>query len=1005
MAKIYLDTTDTQFTVANNNTTVVGSTGTENIVVNTGVTGTVVDSTVEQVDFAGAMSGYTFAQGFGENITVKNAAGTTIATMAGVAGKTFSFSDGTVALTYASSIISVGGTAITTTAAAVTPVTIDATNVSSATGGSSTPTTAQAFTLTTASNSFTGGTGADTFSAVIDQATPANSTITAADVLDGGAGIDTLNVTGVGTTLDVFGSALVSNIEIVNIRATTANSIDASLASGITEVNANLGAGTVLVTNLATSASIGIRGNGTVVQGEVAFAPATAAAAITLNVMDGVKQTEANDGVTAAATIAAANATGTATTATINSTGAANITGVVDLAAATLTSVTINATTNLKGNFLSQATDQVAAGGVVTISGAASSVELTAALDDSIATIDASGLTAGGLTATLGGLVTQTVTGGAGDDVLTTAAVLTTGSVNAGAGTDTLVLANVAHANTTALAAKYTNFETLSVNGTFNAGLISGITGVILSGGTNVISGLTATQAANVTAAANLAGTTLALGTATGTADVLTVKMGSGLTNTAATTAGNLTVTGFETVNIATNEGATATVGASKTTTIGLFATATDLTTVNFTGSAAILTSAVTTKAVTVNATALTGDGATTTLGLTVGGGIAIAGSTFNGSAFVDNYTIAAEGSTWNGNAGNDLFSTTVAILTADGTTDLVLAGGDGTDTLTITGAATAVTDNQFTNVSGMEKVTLTSTATTSLTTGAAFNTAFASGATITTGSVVDTTVVVVNAGLSTVNTTIVVDGAALLANAAGEDVTLTTGSGTDTVTFTGTAWVGAAAGDSGTLAIDTGAGVDTITFDYGTMQATTTSQNVTINAGTGADIINKGLASTNSTTVTSTTIFTIDEGDSLTTAYDTITGFDISTATLMSDTLNFATAAVGTLATSNDSGTILTHSITAGIATFDDAATYATALVINSTNLTDVLNYLNSNTNANGVVAFTYDSDSSGTADATMVFHQGAVTDSLVLLKGVTTADAIVIGVNVAGLNDLHVS
>ncbi len=150
-----------------------------------------------------------------------------------------------------------------------------------------------------------------------------------------------LNVTGTGTVLDVLNGALVTGIETVNIRAVTANSLDASQIAGLTAVNANLGAGTVIVTNLATGASIGVIGNGTVLNGEIAFAPATAAAAITLNISGGTAMTA---GITAKATLGG-GATGTATTATINSTGAANTVGTVDLANATLTSVTINAAT------------------------------------------------------------------------------------------------------------------------------------------------------------------------------------------------------------------------------------------------------------------------------------------------------------------------------------------------------------------------------------------------------------------------------------------------------------------------------------------------------------------------------------------------------------------------------------------------------------------------------------------------------------------------------------
>ena len=49
------------------------------------------------------------------------------------------------------------------------------------------------------------------------------------------------------------------------------------------------------------------------------------------------------------------------------------------------------------------------------------------------------------------------------------------------------------------------------------------------------------------------------------------------------------------------------------------------------------------------------------------------------------------------------------------------------------------------------------------------------------------------------------------------------------------------------------------------------------------------------------------------------------------------------------------------------------------------MLSYLAANTATNDVVAFTYDSDASGTADATLVYANLA-TDGLVMLAGITT-------------------
>ena len=97
-----------------------------------------------------------------------------------------------------------------------------------------------------------------------------------------------------------------------------------------------------------------------------------------------------------------------------------------------------------------------------------------------------------------------------------------------------------------------------------------------------------------------------------------------------------------------------------------------------------------------------------------------------------------------------------------------------------------------------------------------------------------------------------------------------------------------------------------------------------------------------------------------------------------------------------------------AGVFLFDDAASYSSALTISSTNLADVVGYLKANLTSNETAAFAYDSTGNGSADATMVFHQGSassVADDLVLLAGVTGVDAL-ITTNVAGAaNDIFIS
>ena len=80
-----------------------------------------------------------------------------------------------------------------------------------------------------------------------------------------------------------------------------------------------------------------------------------------------------------------------------------------------------------------------------------------------------------------------------------------------------------------------------------------------------------------------------------------------------------------------------------------------------------------------------------------------------------------------------------------------------------------------------------------------------------------------------------------------------------------------------------------------------------------------------------------------------------------------------------DNSGTIQSHSVTSGIITFDDQDTYAAALIINSTNLSDVTSYLTTNiTTAGQTVAFAYDKNSDGSADSTFVYNAGTGTNDL---------------------------
>ena len=131
-----------------------------------------------------------------------------------------------------------------------------------------------------------------------------------------------------------------------------------------------------------------------------------------------------------------------------------------------------------------------------------------------------------------------------------------------------------------------------------------------------------------------------------------------------------------------------------------------------------------------------------------------------------------------------------------------------------------------------------------------------------------------------------------------------------------------------------------------------------------------------------------VTSGESTTTAYDTVVGIDLGATSDIGDKIDFTGSGVVTDFTNSVDGTLIkSHALSNGVATFDDAAVHATALVINSTNLADVVSYLAANTDNADVAAFLFDSTGNGTNDSTMVYHNGDAgeVDSLVLLSGIS--------------------
>jgi len=767
--------------------------------------------------------------------------------------------------------------------------------------------------------------------------------------------------------------------------ATYTTTVDASKVGGSTEMAAVNSTATVTFTNMVDQKAV-VEGNGSLTNGDTNFTYKATATSTDV---------EVQNGVTAGAITMDASA---ATTATVTSTGAKNVVGAVDLDKAT--AVTLDASTAFTATSVGVDASSKAS---LTIKGAGKVSIGT--LDAGFDTVNASANT-GGVVAAIGNVTDTVFTGSAGADKITASTENTIAStaklaVSGGAGIDTLVISDSNDINSAKDGARYTGFEKLSLVDDQDVSLVSGITTVAFSGDAKSITGLNSTNAVNLTlddkGGNNVVDDVLlGLKSAKGTADVASIN----LTAAAATTNVGLTelqVAGFETLNVNFGTGSSANESA-----FDFEANDADnLTALNITGSANVhltLDAAVMdVVAATIDASALTGK-----FHLSENSAALKAGSTVIATSQNDTLDATLAGVTYKAGAGVDAIKTSLAAILANGINDTVIDGGAGIDTLTTqtTTSNITVTDQHFTHLSNLEKLTLASTGDNTITVGTNFINTFGDSVTITSGTLANEKSFVYNGGLFNGNTTIVATAAANAAgDAAGESHSITTGSGNDKVTLTATGFVGAATGS--TITVATGAGTDTIKVDLGTgpLANDMDAQAITIDAGTGKDTITlvKVNGHDSGTVHKGNALITLQAGDSTITDFDVITGFDVGLTTAgaggednLADKLDFdGTSAVSDFTQSNDFGVIKSHSLSSGIATFDDTSVFDTALKINSSNLSDVLGYLAANTTKFDTVGFTYDSTGNGTADGTMVYNNNTV-DSLVFLSG-TTGTSIV--------------
>ncbi len=860
---------------------------------------------------------------------------------------------------------------VATETAAVATAALNATVASLATA-----ITGQTYTLTTSADNISASNANNVINGLVDfaagTAPGALSTYNTADVIHAGTGTNTLNLTlsnAATGPIASFSAPDVSGISVVNIRnvsgqdffATGAGAYDVAGLGGATTITSDRSSGKLFLKNIASGSTIGIVGNGVVTNGNV---EANYAAAAT-------KANVAVSGGTLASAVALVGAG--LTTVGVTSTGSANVLTSLDVAGAS--AVNINATTGLDlGTGI--ATTSVA--GVVTVSGTGA-VKL-GALDTGVITVTATD-NSGGVSATISA-VAQVITGGSGNDTITTGGVQT-GAVDAGAGTgDKLIVAAAVDVAATP-AAKFSNFEVLQNNAVANLDVAlftkSTFTSGILNASGAGLLNMSAVQAGAISNIANNAGATLSLADSTGSSDVLSVT----LKNATATTSADLstvTVNGFETLNVVSTSGSFADISLLS------FTSADKLTALNLSGAAPI--NVVTTniaKAVTIDASKLTATPlvAGTDFTLTESGTL-IKGSVVTGSETADSFTLLAIAGTTgdfvtiHGGAGNDLVSTTAAILnnTAAGNGSHVLDGGAGTDTLSFSEVGVTLVDANLQYVTSFEKITVAAAGAVSIVSGGFFDTNFkTNGVTITDTALANTNATVdltSFSGAATVTLTTTASTAATAVNG---------GSAVDTIT------VSAAGITIGSLAISAGAGNDVIKVTSAAGTITAGTGTITIDGGAGQDTVT--LTTGPSTTRQGTVTFTEHAGHSTLTAADGITGFALADGTTQSYTINFD--GTGTVAANASAQAVtgytsaeLTYTIASGLLTFAGTSAAGLTVAQEATIAQQVV------TTADKGVVFTF-TNADATVD-TYVFEHNTGGDSLVKLVGVTATGAEVV-------------
>lgn len=610
------------------------------------------------------------------------------------------------------------------------------------------------FTLTTGTDTFTGTSGNDTFDApvglVLNSTTGlmvSTDTMQNVDVLKGGAGIDTLNLTTAGTVaLPSLDS--IDSIEIINAQSLAALTINTSAVAGVTNLNVIKAAGAVAATAAATTdVGVSVKGiAGTTVRVD-------GGKDVTINTTDAAATIDAGAAgadVTGAVTI-------TATGAKAANANAAVSLGNISVGGGTTVNVTQKATSDASG-LVAGAAPTTHTQGNVTVTAGATTTAVTLKQDAAVTSASTAAVTGvtevasvkftkldAGESVTISGLTFTAATGKnlTADQVAQAFANLSSSAIK-----PTQIT------GTPATATGDTQGSGANANGTFTGTLVAGWTSGAATGDTVVFTGkantamtdlaplakatvTTTTQGVTAVTAQNTLGVTNGTVTIAGAAALKTVTVDgyAASTNLAGITGG--TNTALDTISLANGAGfeidsAAATLGLTLTNVNGTVDVQAGTKTLNAAVSHAKATDAtklVSASAETVNVSGTgnvegtTGAGAgnlaaataINTSGMTAGKAtFTIANGTttsYTGGAGVDNVTVT------NGNvaitkaidlgAGDDTLTLNGAVVSPTAT----LKGGDGIDTIAMNGASAESLSANSTfagKIEGFEKLSIT---------------------------------------------------------------------------------------------------------------------------------------------------------------------------------------------------------------------------------------------------------------------------------------------------------